>query len=87
MPGTMKKKLKIVQDLKITSPAVEDTCFVNKPEDEIKQTNTGIQGNHDSFTFLNKEYITVSQLMLIFQITVWLSSYLIIVFSLNSTVE
>ncbi|XP_023333502.1 zinc finger protein 197 isoform X2 [Eurytemora carolleeae] len=44
MPGTMKKKLKIVQDLKITSPAVEDTCFVNKPEDEIKLTNTGIQG-------------------------------------------
>ena len=54
MAETMKKKLKIVQDLKITSTAVEDTCFVNKPEDEIKLKNTGIQGDHDSFTFFKQ---------------------------------
>ena len=45
-----------VKYCKITSTVVEDACFVNIPEDEIKLENTGIQGNHDSCTFLNKEY-------------------------------
>ena len=45
-----------VKDCKITSTVVEDACFVNIPEDEIKLENTGIQGNRDSCTYLNKEY-------------------------------
>ena len=43
-----------VKDCKIASTAVEDTYFVNIPEDEIKLENTGIQGNCESCTFLNK---------------------------------
>ena len=45
-----------VKDCKITSTVIEDTYFVNIPEDEIKLENTGIQGNRDSFIFLYKEY-------------------------------
>ena len=41
-----------VKDCKV----VEDTYFVNTPEDEIKLENTGIQGNCDSCSYLNKEY-------------------------------
>ena len=43
-----------VKDCKIASIVVEDACFVNIPEDEIKLENTGIQGNCESCTFLNK---------------------------------
>ena len=37
-----------VKNRKITS-TVEDTCFVNIPEDKIKLENTEIQGNLDIF--------------------------------------
>ena len=37
-----------VKNCKITS-TVEDTCFVNIPEDKIKLENTEIQGNLDIF--------------------------------------
>ena len=40
-----------VKDFKITSTEVEDTCFVNIPDDEIKLENTEIQGKFSSFTF------------------------------------
>ena len=45
----MKEELD-VKNCKITS-TVEETCFVNIPEDEIKLENTGIQGNCDSCDF------------------------------------
>ena len=45
-----------VKDCKIACTVIEDAYFVNILEDEIKLENTGIQGNHDSCTFLNKEY-------------------------------
>ena len=51
-----------VKNCKKTSTAVEDTYFVNIPEDEIKLENTGIQGNSDVCTFLNKEYRIEPQL-------------------------
>ena len=35
-----------VKNCKKTSTAVEDTYFVNIPEDEIKLENTGIQAVH-----------------------------------------
>lgn len=40
-----------VKDFKITSTEVEDTCFVNIPDDEIKLENTEIQGKLKSFIF------------------------------------
>ena len=39
-----------VKDSEITS-TVEDTCFVNIPEDEIKLENTEIKGNLDKYIF------------------------------------
>ena len=36
-------------DVNLTSTVVEDTCFVNIPEDKIKLENTEIQGNLDIF--------------------------------------
>ena len=39
-----------VKESEITS-TVEDTCFVNIPEDQIKLENTGIQGNLDKYIF------------------------------------
>ena len=38
-------------DVNLTSTVVEDTCFVNIPDDEIKLENTEIQGKFSSFTF------------------------------------
>ena len=35
-------------DVNLTSTVVEDTCFVNIPDDEIKLENTEIQGKLDS---------------------------------------
>ena len=55
MAEMIKEELE-VKDCKIASTVIEDTYFVNIPEDEIKLENTGIQGNHDSCTFLYKEY-------------------------------
>ena len=39
-----------VKDSEITS-TVEDTCFVDIPEDEIKLENTEIKGNLEKFIF------------------------------------
>ena len=47
--GTIKKEVD-VKESEITS-TIEDTCFVDIPEDEIKLENTEIQGNFDKFTF------------------------------------
>ena len=44
-----------VKDCKINSTVLEDTCFVNIPEDEIKLENTEIQGKLDSFHLKNTE--------------------------------
>ena len=44
------KKEVDVKESGITS-TVEETCFVNIPEDEIKLENTEILGNHDKFIF------------------------------------
>ena len=49
MPENVKKELD-VKESEITS-TVEETCFVNISEDEIKPENTEIQGNLDKFTF------------------------------------
>ena len=35
------------------APTVENTCFVNIPEDEIKLENTEKQGKLNNFTFRN----------------------------------
>ena len=35
-----------VKDFEITSTTVEDACFVNISEDEIKLENTEVQGKH-----------------------------------------
>ena len=40
-----------VKDCKITSTVVEDACFVNIPEDQIKLENTEIKGNLDKYIF------------------------------------
>ena len=40
---------------KINSTVVEETCFVNIPEDKIKLENTEIQGKLDSFHFQGVE--------------------------------
>ena len=53
MAEMMKKGLD-VKDCNITSTAVEDTVFVNIPEDEIKLENSGIQGKLDSFTIFKQ---------------------------------
>lgn len=45
----MKKEID-VKEYEITS-TVEDTCFVDIPEHEIKLENTEIQDNLDKFTF------------------------------------
>ena len=45
-----------IKDCRITSTAVEDTCFVNITEDELKLENTEIQGKLDNFHVLNKAY-------------------------------
>ena len=50
MAEIMKKEVD-VKDSEITS-TVEDTCFVNIPEDDIKLENTEIQGKLDNFTFV-----------------------------------
>ena len=42
MAEIMKREL-YVKDFEMT-PTVEDTCFVNIPEDEIKMENKGVQG-------------------------------------------
>ena len=42
MAEIIKKELD-VKDFEMTS-TVEDTCFVNIPEDEIKMENKGVQG-------------------------------------------
>ena len=39
-----------VKDSEITS-TVEDTCFVDIPEDEIKLENTEIKGNLEKFIY------------------------------------
>ena len=44
-----------VKDCKINSTVVEETCFVNIPEDKIKLENTEIQGKLDSFHFQGVE--------------------------------
>ena len=46
----MKKEVD-VKESEITS-TVEETCFVNIPEDGIKLENTKIKGNFDMFTTL-----------------------------------
>ena len=38
-----------VKDCKINSTVVEETCFVNIPEDKIKLENTEIQGRTQSY--------------------------------------
>ena len=53
MAEMMKNELD-VKDCKITSTAVEDTCFVNIPEDEIKLENSGLQGKLDSSTLIKQ---------------------------------
>ena len=40
---------------KINSTVVEETCFVNIPEDEIKLENTEIEGKLDCFHFQGVE--------------------------------
>ena len=49
MAENIKKEVNVTES-EITS-TVEETCFVNIPEDEIKLENTEIQGNLDKFTF------------------------------------
>ena len=49
MAEIMKKEVD-VKDSEITS-TVEDTCFVDIPEDEIKLENTEIKGNLEKFIF------------------------------------
>ena len=44
-----------VKDCKINSTVVEETCFVNIPEDKIKLENTEIQGKLDCFHFQGVE--------------------------------
>jgi len=50
MAEIMKKEVD-VKESEITS-TVEETCFVNIPEDEVKLENTKIKGNFDMFTTL-----------------------------------
>ena len=45
----IKKKEIDVKNSEITS-TIEETCFVDIPEDEIKLENTEIQGNLDKFS-------------------------------------
>ena len=40
-----------VKESELTSP-VEETCFVNISEDDIKLENSKIKGNFDMFTIL-----------------------------------
>ena len=42
-------------DVNLTSTVVEDTCFVNIPDDEIKLENTEIEGKLDCFHFQGVE--------------------------------
>ena len=49
MAETMKKEVDLKESV-ITS-TVEETCFVDIPEDDIKQENTEIQGKLDNSTF------------------------------------
>ena len=56
MAEMIKHELELdVKDCKINSTVLEDTCFVNIPEDEIKLENTEIQGKLDSFHLKNTE--------------------------------
>ena len=50
MAEIMKKEVD-VKESEITC-TVEETCFVNIPEDEVKLENTKIKGNFDMFTTL-----------------------------------
>ena len=50
MSEIMKKEVD-VKESEITC-TVEETCFVNIPEDEVKLENTKIKGNFDMFTTL-----------------------------------
>jgi len=50
MSEIMKKEVD-VKEFEITS-TVEETCFMNIPEDDIKLENTGIKGNFEKFTTL-----------------------------------
>ncbi len=49
----MKKEVD-VKESEITS-TVEETCFVNIPEDDIKLENTKIKGNFDKFHILKAQ--------------------------------
>ena len=49
MAETMKKEVDVKESV-ITS-TVEETCFVDIPEDDIKLENTEIQGKLDNSTF------------------------------------
>ena len=57
-----------VKDCKINSTVVEETCFVNIPEDEIKLENTEIQGKLDSFHFQGVEFYALKMSYHTFQI-------------------
>ena len=46
------KKEEDVKESEITC-TVEETCFVNIPEDEVKLENTEIKGKLNNFTFRN----------------------------------
>ena len=48
------KKEVYVKESEITS-TVEETCFVNISEDDIKLENTEIKGNFDMFTILKAQ--------------------------------
>jgi len=50
MAEIMKKEVD-VEESEITC-TVEETCFVNIPEDEVKLENTKIKGNFDMFITL-----------------------------------
>jgi len=50
MAEIMKKEVD-VKESEITC-TVEETCFVNIPEDEVKLENTKIKGNFDKFHIL-----------------------------------
>jgi len=49
MAENMKQEVDF-KDSEITS-TVDDTCFVNIPEDQIKLENTEIKGNPDKFIY------------------------------------
>ena len=49
----MKKEVDVKEsEIISTSSTVEETCFVNIPEDDIKLENREIKGNLDKFTIL-----------------------------------